>query len=117
MEVVCKHVERVHRALKSLGVHHLEVCVLRRKDNGQTTRSESGAQLLHQIDLVLLVDSSVAATSVGARPLPVDVDTCEVPLLEKVEQGGDEGLAVGLGARHERPSLVRRAGVGELPST
>lgn len=101
MEIVCENVERVHRALKSLGIHVLEVCVLRRKDNGQTTRSQSGAQLLHQVDLVLLVDGSVASTSIRPWPLPIDIDSCEVPLLEEFEQGGDECLAVGLGARHQ----------------
>lgn len=58
---------------------------VRRKDNRQVTGSQSCAELLHQDCQILLFAKSFTTKSVGAMPLPIDVDTCEVPLLEKAK--------------------------------
>lgn len=58
---------------------------VRRKDNRQATGSQSCAELLHQVYQIFLFASSFATESVGAMPLPIDVNTCEVPLLKEAK--------------------------------
>jgi hypothetical protein len=86
MEVVCQDVEKVDIRLDSLGVDVLQVLVLCWHNRRKTSRAKSFTKLLHKVDLVGLVDSRVTATSLSTRPLPVNVDTLKIPLIEELKE-------------------------------
>lgn len=86
VEVVRENVVKINLSFNGFRVDVLEVLILRGHDRRKAARAKGFTQLLHQADLVGLVDSRIAATGLSARPLPVDVDSPKVPLAQELEK-------------------------------
>lgn len=117
VKVVRQNVEKVDARLERFRIEVLQILVLGWHYHAEPSCTQCFAQLFHQGDLVLLVNSWIAASSLSAGPLPVDVNTGKVPLIEEFEQRSNEGVSVGLAACHFGPGVASGACIGELPST
>jgi hypothetical protein len=118
VKIVRQHVEPIDERLDGFRVHGLQVLVLGRKGNGYAVViAQPLPKFRHESDQVLSVDRRVATPALRAWPLPVDVDTTELPFGEKLAKRFDERMPVFLCAGHLRPSPSSRSWVAELPAT
>jgi hypothetical protein len=77
--------------------------------------AKSLSHLLHELDLVGSIVIA-PATALMSRPLPINVDTLEVPLRAKLLEGVNEGFAVLRLAGHIGERVLRCAWIIELKS-
>lgn len=117
MKIICQHSKPVGLLLKTFDVQILEVVVLRWNHHTKAqAAAEALAHFFHQFDLVLTVIRR-AATAFASRPLPVDVNTRKVPLVQELLERIYELLAVLLSAHHVGPGSASCAWVRELEAT
>jgi hypothetical protein len=84
VKVVGQDGEPVDLSLETLDVHILRILVLSGNDDAETEVVAEGlTHLLEEFDLVGAVPGAAATASV-ARPLPIDVDTTELPLSDEL---------------------------------
>jgi hypothetical protein len=84
VKVVGQDGEPVDLSLETLDVHILRILVLSGNDDAETEVVAEGlTHLLEEFDLVGAVPGAAAAAFV-ARPLPIDVDTAELPISDEL---------------------------------
>ena len=81
MQIASLYSEPIHLRLNSLDIQVLQITLLGRNNSRQTkVATECFTQLLEQSKLTICVAES---TAVG-RPVPIDIDSAEVPLGEEL---------------------------------
>jgi hypothetical protein len=114
VEVVCEYSQPIDLSFERLCIHVLHILVLGRDNNTETkVATKSLSHLFEELGLVGSILRFTPAAFVP-WPLPVDVNTAEVPLRKEPLQRIDECLAVFLAACHVGPCVSRRPWIGEL---
>jgi hypothetical protein len=117
VKIIRQYIKPVDVRFDSFRVHELQVFVLSRKSNGYSVDLvQSLSKLRHKGDQVLRINGWVTAPALSARPLPVDIDTAELPFGQKLTKRLDEVMSILLCTRHLRPRPSSRTRVAELPA-